>query len=69
MSYDEERTDNRKVCQVCGRDDSKEYQVTHKTERGFYTEDEKLELCPECGQKFVDGVADAAPDIIGRDNG
>ena len=67
--HDRERLDIRKVCQTCGSDNPVEYQVVHKDPRGFFHSDEKLDLCPECGQKFVDGVGDAAVDIVRSSNG
>ena len=64
MEEHQEQEDRRKICQVCGRDHPREYQIVHKTDRGFYREDEKLDLCPECGQAFTDGVQSAVPDSV-----
>lgn len=61
-----ELRDNRKICQVCGQPKPVEYQVVHETTDGLLEEDEKMDLCPECGQKFVNNLQGAVEDIVNR---
>jgi len=57
--------DGRKVCQVCGDDDPKEYRILEKECDQVSTLLDEVFLCGVCGEKFIDGIHTNLPEIIG----
>jgi hypothetical protein len=55
--------DLRVICQVCGNEQPKSYHL-HLKEDGVYHEMDSYSLCEECGEKFVNGLQVAVPDIV-----